>query len=135
MISCVFFFSSAIEHEVLQKLENKDTLSQTVMHVMLHGNAGVGKTSLIKVLLGKEVDENEPSTEVLKEPIRISTISGTDSFRWSTMSLQDEAIPLLQRKGDSENLQIITQSQESDSNYQSPSDVESRQDDLFANQQ
>ena len=80
-----------------QKLENRDTLNQTVMQVILHGNAGVGKTSLIKVLAGDKVNELEPSTPVMEEPkqIEISTIvvKGSKSvLNWKYLkTLKEEA--------------------------------------------
>ena len=80
-----------------QKLENRATLNQTVMQVILHGNAGVGKTSLIKVLAGDKVNEHEPSTPVMEEPkqIEISTIvvKGSKSIlNWKYLkTLKEEA--------------------------------------------
>ena len=79
-----------------QKLENRATLNQTVMQVILHGNAGVGKTSLIKVLAGDKVNEHEPSTPVMEEPkqIEISTIivNGSESVNWKYLkTLKEEA--------------------------------------------
>ena len=80
-----------------REIENRATLNQTVMQVILHGNAGVGKTSLIKVLAGDRVNEHEPSTPVMEEPkqIEISTIvvKGSKSIlNWKYLkTLKEEA--------------------------------------------
>ena len=72
-------------------------MNQTVMQVILHGNAGVGKTSLIKVLSGNKASEDEPSTGIMEEPkhIEISTIlvegSRSKKKKWKVLGRNEEA--------------------------------------------
>ena len=67
------------------------------MQVILHGNAGVGKTSLIKVLSGNKASEHEPSTIIIEEPkqIEISTIfvegARSKTKKWKLLDLNEEA--------------------------------------------
>ena len=67
------------------------------MQVILHGNAGVGKTSLIKVLSGNRASEHEPSTGIMEEPkqIEISTIfvegARSKMKKWKLLDLNEEA--------------------------------------------
>ena len=77
------------------------SLNQIVMQAILHGNAGFGKTSLIKALLGIKVKEEQVSTGVMEEPkrVEISTVlvEGTSSnLKWTHVEgLQDEAVLLV----------------------------------------
>ncbi len=71
------------------------------MQAILHGNAGFGKTSLIKSLLGLKCSTDERSTGVMEEPKRIelSTVSveGSDcSIKWMHIEdLQEETALLV----------------------------------------
>ena len=81
-----------------QAIETNGSLNQIVMQAILHGNAGFGKTSLIKALLGIKVNEKQASTGVLEEPkrIEISAVLVEASSKWTHVEgLQDEAVLLV----------------------------------------
>lgn len=90
-------------------VETNGLLIQTVMQAILHGNAGFGKTSLIKSLLGLKSNENEKSTGVMKEPARIELsavcVEGSDSsLQWKHIEDLQEETALLVRNVNSEQI-------------------------------
>ncbi len=82
-------------------IDENGYLIQTVMQAILHGNAGFGKTSLLKSLLGIKPNIDEMSTGVMEEPkqIKLSTVSieGSDaSIHWTHIEdLKEEAALLV----------------------------------------
>ncbi len=79
------------------------------MQAILHGNAGFGKTSLIKSLLGLKPSTSKTSTGVMEEPKRIelSTVSvdGSDSgIHWTHIKDLQEETALLVRTVNSDQI-------------------------------
>lgn len=83
-----------------EAVEANGSLVQTVMQVILQGNARSGKTSLINVLQGKRTNPAEPSTGVMEKPARIELTQSTvlfDGLEWTSVTnLQEEAAILVQ---------------------------------------
>lgn len=70
------------------------------MQMTMQGNSRSGKTSLCKVVQGKEADPSEPSTGVMEKPIRIELTQTTivvDGLTWiSVDDLGEETVLLVQ---------------------------------------
>ena len=90
-------------------IAEKGTLEQTIMHCLLFGYPGTGKSSLLKRLIGHLPDPTLPSTGVAEKAVqveirRLSTTTamalhttsqrGTVS-KWYSLSCDDEAIALM----------------------------------------
>jgi len=105
-VSCVSFSVAPLSDDkrLLTSFENAiekgGHCTQTVMQAILHGYAGIGKTSLIKSLLGQKSSKDEKSTDVMEEPKRIElstvAVEGSDStLNWTHVKNLDEESALL----------------------------------------
>jgi len=53
-------------------IQEQGEMNQTIMHCMFLGDAGVGKSTLMKRLLGKEVNiEDRTSTQIAEKSVRV----------------------------------------------------------------
>ena len=92
-------------------MAEKGSLEQTIMHCLLFGYPGVGKSSLLKRLRGHPPDPTLPSTGVAEKAVQVeirrlttttamvlhttSQHGAPSTSKWCTLSYDDEAIALM----------------------------------------
>ena len=74
-------------------IQEQGEMNQTIMHCMLLGAAGVGKSTLMKRLLGKEVNiEDRTSTQIAQKSVRVvsTAVAKVSDLTWK--EIDDTAV-------------------------------------------
>ena len=68
-------------------------MDQTIMHCMFLGAAGVGKSTLMKRLLGKEVNiEDRTSTQIAEKSVRVVSTAVAEVSDLTWKEIDDTAV-------------------------------------------
>ena len=97
-------------------------VDRKIIKCLIIGAAGVGKTSMKHILLGKEPPEKRVSTGVLENPVRAVSISkaGYHNGSWCTVENYEELMKMIAEairsgKVPKENISVMSQNDNDDS--------------------